>query len=413
MQTESSEAFRETDMSSAVSVKQLNLYIKTLLEGDDRLAFVSVCGEISNFKHHYASGHLYFTLKDDSAALKCVMFKTNAMRLKFAPGEGVQVVCRGRVSVYERDGSYQLYVEDIAPLGQGELLAALEKTKKRLENEGLFAAERKRPLPLFPKKLAVITSDTGAAAHDIITVLGRRFPLCDVLFCPAIVQGAFAPNSLCNALDVVARTDADLVIIGRGGGSIEDLWCFNDETLVRKIAAMPIPIISAVGHETDFTLSDFAADLRAPTPSAAAELAVPDVAELLYNIDIMQKSMGSVLQNKITSYENAMRLLLKNESFTNPAQVLCTNRGEKLSRLTEKISEEIGRKLLSKENDFSRTLEKIEALSPIKTMIRGYSVVQKSGKTVSSVNDVAQNDVLDIRFKDGRANVSVNNIIKE
>ena len=413
MLTESLEVFQEADMPSAISVKQLNLYIKTLLEGDERLAFISVCGEISNFKHHYASGHLYFTLKDDSSALKCVMFKSNAMRLKFVPGEGAQVVCSGRVSVYERDGSYQLYVENIAPMGQGELLAALEKTKKRLEAEGLFATERKRRLPPFPEKIAVITSETGAAAHDIITILGRRFPLCKILFCPATVQGAQAPSSLRNALDIVAKSDAELVIIGRGGGSIEDLWCFNDEELVRKIAAMPIPVISAVGHETDYTLSDFAADLRAPTPSAAAELTVPDVEELRYNLEVMRRGMDAALEGKISSYDNALRMMMKRECFANTEQIICGSRHEKQFRLTEKINNEIERKLYVKEMDFCRVAEKLDALSPLKTMLRGYSVIRKDKMTVSSVDQIKENEIVEILFKDGKATATVDKIIRE
>ena len=253
-----------------VSVRQLNMYIKSLLESDGKLAYISISGEISNLKQHFASGHVYFTLKDDSATLKCVMFKGNASKLKFTPLEGMQVICSGRISVYERDGVYQLYVEDMVQSGEGDLLAALEKLKEKLTKEGLFDSAVKKPIPKFPLCVGVITSETGAAIRDIFSVLGRRYPLADIVLCPATVQGEAAPGSLINALNEMEKTNADVVIIGRGGGSIEDLWCFNDEKLVRRIAEFSKPIISAVGHETDFTLCDFVCDLRAPTPSAAA-----------------------------------------------------------------------------------------------------------------------------------------------
>lgn len=402
-----------SNMPTAVTVRQLNLYIKSLLEGDSKLAYISIRGEISNFKRHFASGHLYFTLKDDTAALKCVMFKGNAARLRFQPKEGMQVVCSGRISVFERDGVYQLYAENMVPDGEGDLMAALEKLKAKLEAEGLFDQTRKKPIPKFPKKVAVITSETGAAVRDILNVLGRRYPLCDVLFCPATVQGALAPASLCNALDIVAKTEADVVIIGRGGGSIEDLWCFNDERLARKIADMNIPVISAVGHETDFTVCDFVADLRAPTPSAAAELAVPDAEELLQNISGFKRGTQNRISNVIASYELALSRLTSSRMFTAPAEYICERRSLMLDSVTDRISSCAEKSVITKEKLFCTVAAKLDALSPIKTMLRGFTVAEKDGKALSSVGQLTAGEDITLRFHDGKAKCNTTKIIKE
>lgn len=399
--------------TTAVTVKQLNLYIKSLLEGDGKLAFISILGEISNFKCHFASGHLYFTLKDDTAALKCVMFKGNAARLRFVPQEGMKVVCSGRISVFERDGVYQLYAENMVPDGEGDLMAALEKLKSRLESEGLFDPSRKKPIPKFPKKVAVITSETGAAVRDIFNVLRRRYPLCDVLFCPATVQGALAPDSLCAALDIVGKTDADVIIIGRGGGSIEDLWCFNDEKLARKIADMNIPVISAVGHETDFTVCDFVADLRAPTPSAAAELAVPDTEELLLNISGYKRMIEARMANAIDLREAALNRIASSRMFTAPAEYICEKRSLMLDAVTDRICSCAEKDIITKEKLFCTAAAKLDALSPIKTMLRGFTVVEKDGKTVSSVSGLKAGEDITLRFHDGKAKCNTINIIKE
>ena len=248
-----------------------------MIEGDIRLSNVLVRGEISNFKNHYSSGHLYFSLKDNDATIKCVMFRSYAGGVKFRIEDGMQVILRGKVSLYEKDGQYQFYIDSMVKSGQGDLLEQFKLIKEKLEKEGLFAPDTKRALPKFPQRIAVVTSKTGAALQDITNIISRRYPICEIILCGVLVQGADAAPSMIKALDnVYKNADADLIIIGRGGGSAEDLWAFNDEALARKIYESPIPVISAVGHETDFSISDFVADLRAPTPSAAAEIAVPN-----------------------------------------------------------------------------------------------------------------------------------------
>ena len=268
--------------NTAISVKQLNTYVKSLIESDTRLIGISVCGEVSNFKNHYSSGHWYFTLKDSDAQIRCVMFSSYAQKTPFEVKDGMRVIVRGRVSVYERDGQYQFYAESIRPDGEGDLAEAFNRLKEKLEKEGLFSADNKRPINRFPRKIAVLTSDTGAAVRDIINITSSRYPICDILLCPVQVQGSTAAESMINMLERVYCLDGiDTIIIGRGGGSLEDLWAFNDEALARKIYESPIPVISAVGHETDFTICDFVADVRASTPSHAAQLAVPDKSVLL------------------------------------------------------------------------------------------------------------------------------------
>lgn len=397
--------------SIVVTVTQLNAYIKSLLEGDNRLNFISIRGEISNFKRHFASGHIYFTLKDDSSTLKCVMFKGNAERLKFEPKEGMQVICTGRISVYERDGVYQMYAENMKPDGEGDLLLKLEQLKERLTKEGMFDASVKRGIPKFPKKVGVITSETGAAVKDIFNVLGRRYPMCDIVFCPATVQGELAPSSLCTALDKMEQTDADVVIIGRGGGSIEDLWCFNDEKLVRRIFTFSKPIISAVGHETDFTLSDFVCDLRAPTPSAAAELAVPDCEELKSNILSAESFIEKKIINLLASKQNALDLLLKNRIFTSPEEYIFEKRILGLDFMTDKLENGLQKLLTVKENKCGTQIARLDALSPAKTLLRGFAVVESDGINISSVKSLSENEKITVRFHDGKADCTVDKIM--
>ncbi|MBQ1187026.1 MAG: exodeoxyribonuclease VII large subunit [Clostridia bacterium] len=397
-------------MPAVISVTQLNLYVKSLLESDSKLAYVSIRGEISNFKEHFASGHLYFTLKDGSAAVKCIMFRGNASRLKFIPNEGMQVICSGRISVYERDGVYQLYAEDMVQDGEGDLLATLQKLKDKLAKEGLFDEDVKKDIPKFPLKVGVITSETGAAVKDIFSVLSRRYPLCDIVFCPATVQGETAPDSLCAALDLIENTQCDVVIIGRGGGSIEDLWCFNDEKLIRRIARFSKPIISAVGHETDFTLCDFVCDLRAPTPSAAAELAVPNIDELSYSVtslkNLLEKRILTILNSKQTDIDK----ISKSRIFTNAQEYICEKRALSLDHLTDKLQNALDKVVLSKEKNLCTIIASLDALSPTKTLLRGFASVSKNGSGVDSVKTLSVNDNITVRFHDGEANCSVNNI---
>ncbi len=394
-----------------VTVTQLNSYIKSLLDGDNRLSFISIRGEISNFKRHFASGHIYFTLKDNSSTLKCVMFKGNAEHLKFELKEGMQVICTGRISVYERDGIYQMYAESIKPDGEGDLLLKLEQLKEKLTKEGLFDAASKKPIPKFPKKVGVITSETGAAIKDIFSVLGRRYPMSDIVFCPATVQGELAPSSLCTALDKMEQTDADVVIIGRGGGSIEDLWCFNDEKLVRRIYSFSKPIISAVGHETDFTLSDFVCDLRAPTPSAAAELAVPDCEELKSNILSAESFIEKKIINLLASKQNALDLLLKNRIFSSPEEYIFEKRILGLDFMTDRLENGLQKILTVKENKCSTQIARLDALSPTKTLLRGFACVEMGDKNISSVKSLDKNDKITVRFQDGKADCTVDKIV--
>ncbi len=398
---------------NTVTVGQVSLYIKSLLEGDSKLSYISIVGELSNFKTHFASGHMYFTLKDGTAALKCVMFKGNAMRLRFVPKDGMKVVCSGRISVYERDGAYQLYAENMTPDGEGDLMAQLERIKEKLSAEGLFDQSRKKAIPRFPKKVAVITSETGAAVRDIFNVLSRRYPACDIIFCPATVQGADAPKSLISALDKVYKTDADVTIIGRGGGSMEDLWCFNDEALVRKIAESRIPVISAVGHETDFTLCDFVADLRAPTPSAAAELAVPDAALLYDSVGKLKRNLEGALFEKIATREKHLSLIGGSTAFAAPVDSIISKRSLSVDLLTDRVDSNFDKIIIKKETDFSAMLSLLDALSPLKTLKRGFAVAEKQGKTISSAGQLEAGDSIKLRFADGSAECNITSVTEE
>ena len=397
--------------NNVITVGQLNLYIRSLIEGDSRLTFVRVSGEISNFKAHYSSGHLYFSLKDSIGSVRCVMFRSSAARLKTPLSDGMKVILIGRVSVYERDGNYQIYVEDVIPDGEGDLMLALEKIKQKLGAEGLFDAERKKKIPTFPKKIAVITSDTGAAVRDIFNVLSRRWPLCDIVLCPALVQGAQAAKSLISAINRVEKeSDADLIIIGRGGGSIEDLWCFNDEALARRIAVCEIPVISAVGHETDFTVCDFVSDLRAPTPSAAAELAVPDIEEIKASVSGYESLVKMRVRSRVSLARAELGKIMASAEFRDPVGFMIKNRETFLEKTSNGLKNSFEKDILEKENSFSKLAVRIDSLSPLKTMARGYLSATKDGKTVSSKNSVAPGDKISLRFIDGKAECEVKEV---
>lgn len=396
-----------------ITVKQLNLYARSLFEGDPRLSNITVKGEISNFKNHYQSGHLYFTLKDSDASIKAVMFRFNAAFLKFDLYDGLQVIVRGKVSIYEKDGQYQLYAEEIIPEGIGDIALKFNQIKERLEKEGLFDTATKRPIPKFPKKIAVITSKTGAAIQDILNILGRRWPIAQVILCPVSVQGELAVGEMLACLDELYKKDGiDVAIIGRGGGSIEDLWAFNDETLARKIYEAPFPIISAVGHETDFTICDFVADLRAPTPSAAAELAVPDMAEILNLIESKEATLKKDLLAKLNLNKQRLNTVLSSFVFKNPLEFFINRRKERLDRDFDLLNERCILSLKSKQNVLTEKIAKLDALSPLKVLTRGYAAVSVGGKTVSSVQDISRGDTLSIRLIDGVASTEVHEIVK-
>lgn len=389
-------------LKSALTVRQLNLYVRSLIEGDARLSNVLVSGELSNFKNHYASGHLYFTLKDREASIRCVMFRSFAERIKFKPLDGLKVVLRGRVSIYEKDGQYQFYAEEMLPEGVGDIALGFEQVKAKLETEGLFDQSTKRPLPKFPKRIAVVTSDTGAAVKDIMNILSRRWSLAEIVLCSVAVQGEQAVPEMLSALDrLYSLSGIDVIIIGRGGGSAEDLWAFNSEQLSRKIYESPVPVISAVGHETDFTICDFVADLRAPTPSAAAELAVPDINEISSKLNRYENSLKSFLENKYQFSFARLEALLNAFCMKNPTDFIVGKSYERLDRLTDKLSQAANRTLDSVDRSFVSLTARLDALSPLKVLSRGYAAVSKDNGTVNSVTQAQKGDILDVSLTDG------------
>lgn len=394
-----------------LSVSQLNRYIKMNFDADENLANIFISGEISNFTNHYRTGHLYFTLKDDSAAVRAVMFNSSAKRLKFMPEDGMKVIARGRVSVYEASGQYQLYVDDMQPDGVGALNLAYEQLKEKLQKEGLFSELHKKPLPPYPEKVGVITSPTGAAVRDIINVLGRRFPYAEIVFCPVLVQGDGAHLQLTNAVNLFnSERAADVIIIGRGGGSIEDLWEFNDEGLARAVYNSEIPVISAVGHETDFTICDFVADMRAPTPSAAAELAVPDANELQYALSALKNRMFLNVSSGIADRRSRLEYLTSKGAVKSPDEML-SNRSQRLDTAFSKMLSSYENRISGKKVEFISAATALSKLDPMSVLMRGFAFVSdKSGKNVFSSQSLAKGDKINVRFHDGSAVCEVKEI---
>ena len=394
-----------------LSVSQLNRYIKMNFDADENLANIFISGEISNFTNHYRTGHLYFTLKDDSAAVRAVMFNSSAKRLKFMPQDGMKVIARGRVSVYEASGQYQLYVDDMQPDGVGALNLAYEQLKEKLQKEGLFSELHKKPLPPYPEKVGVITSPTGAAVRDIINVLGRRFPYAEIVFCPVLVQGEGAHLQLTDAVNLFnSERAADVIIIGRGGGSIEDLWEFNDEGLARAVYNSEIPVISAVGHETDFTICDFVADMRAPTPSAAAELAVPDANELQYALSALKNRMFLNVSSGIADRRSRLEYLTSKGALKSPDEML-SNRSQRLDTAFSKMLSSYENRIGGKKVEFISAATALSKLDPMSVLMRGFAFVSdKSGKNVYSSQALAKGDKINVRFHDGSAVCEVKEI---
>lgn len=394
-----------------LSVSQLNRYIKMNFDADENLANIFISGEISNFTNHYRTGHLYFTLKDDSAAVRAVMFNSSAKRLKFMPEDGMKVIARGRVSVYEASGQYQLYVDDMQPDGVGALNLAYEQLKEKLQKEGLFSELHKKPLPPYPEKVGVITSPTGAAVRDIINVLGRRFPYAEIVFCPVLVQGEGAHLQLTDAVNMFnSERAADVIIIGRGGGSIEDLWEFNDEGLARAVYNSEIPVISAVGHETDFTICDFVADMRAPTPSAAAELAVPDANELQYALSALKNRMFLNVSSGIADRRSRLEYLTSKGALKSPDEML-SNRSQRLDTAFSKMLSSYENRIGGKKVEFISAATALSKLDPMSVLMRGFAFVSdKSGKNVYSSQALAKGDKINVRFHDGSAVCEVKEI---
>ncbi|MBE6644424.1 MAG: exodeoxyribonuclease VII large subunit [Ruminococcaceae bacterium] len=401
-------SLRERRSNNAFTVSELNAYIKNIFDGDRTLSSVTVKGEISNFVRH-RSGHLYFTLKDSDGQIKSVMFRYVAERLKFMPENGMKVSAHGSVSVYGRDGSYQLYINSLEPDGIGALYKAFEQLKEKLYSEGLFDGEAKKSLPFFPERIGVITSPTGAAVRDIINVLGRRFPIAKVYIYPSLVQGDEAPDNLIEAIDYFESSSlVDLIIIGRGGGSIEDLWAFNSEVLARKIYAAKIPVISAVGHETDFTICDFVADMRAPTPSAAAEIAVPDIRELIQQVDSYHTRLCTALTSCVKRKREKLDTLSSKHILQHPITVIEVNR-KSLEDSKKELYAAMNNVLKEFRTRLILSTEKTNTLSPLSVLSRGYAIAEKNDARIFSVENINVGDELDIRLADGVVSAKVKN----
>jgi exodeoxyribonuclease VII large subunit len=382
------------------SVSDVNRYLKDLLAREPLLSGLSVRGEISNFKQ-YPSGHCYFTLKDANSALKCVMFRSRAQYLRFLPQNGMQVVAGGTISVYERDGVYQLYVDSLMPEGTGDLALAFEQLKKKLSAEGLFDQSRKQPLPAFPKKIGVVTSSAGAVLRDIYRVSKRRWPSVQLVLYPVQVQGEGAAEQIARGIDFFAEEYAvDVIIAGRGGGSMEDLWAFNEEPVVRAIAACPVPLISAVGHETDFTLADFAADVRAVTPSQAAELAVPDRAEVKRQVENLTSQLTRQMRREIDLRRQRLDHVLQSRVMRQPQSMLAERR-QRLDFLLAGLQNTAKQELQNKSHGLKLLLNRLAAINPAAVLGRGYGIVTKQDKLVSSINAVEIDDEIQLSLTDG------------
>lgn len=397
-------------MAEILSVTQVNEYIQGKMNADPLLSQIAVRGEISNYKC-YPSGHHYFTLKDQESALKCVMFKGNAFSLRFRPESGMKVIALGRISVYPRDGQYQLYVSSMALDGIGDLYAAFEELKKKLAGKGLFAPEHKKSIPQYPRTIGVVTSSAGAAVHDILRILRKRYPLCAVRLLPVRVQGAEAPEEIAEAIRYANRFRlADLLIVGRGGGSIEDLWAFNDERVAYAIYESEIPIISAVGHEPDVTIADYVADLRAATPSNGAELAVPDRESLMQNLDALNAAMGAALNRQLKLCTQRLDALAASPALRSPTGYL-DQKQKDLTLLQNRLSASQERLLAQRNQRFVGCVAKLDAMSPLKVLSRGYAMAQgEDGRVLRSVSQTELGQKITVRFSDGSVSATVTSI---
>ena len=393
-----------------LSVTQINEYIRSMMDADTLLTGLVVRGEISNYKV-YPSGHHYFTLKDEGGALRCVMFKGNAMRLRFRPENGMKVIAVGKISVYPRDGAYQLYCSNLVLDGVGDLYAAFEQLKAKLAAQGLFDPAHKKPLPQYPGVIGIVTSSAGAAVHDMMRILKKRYPLSQVKLLPVRVQGAEAPGEIAAAIAYANHYDlADLLRVGRGGGSIEDLWAFNDETVAYAIYHSRIPVISAVGHEPDVTISDYVADLRAATPSNAAELAVPDQDALRQQLDNMSAVMGNLLDRQLRTARKQLNILAQSPSLTSPDQYI-QQRRKSLELLKSRIYSTQVRVVHSHKQRFIAATAKLDAMSPLKVLTRGYAMaMNEENSVISSVKQVKTGDVLHVSVSDGVLTSTVSEI---
>ena len=390
-----------------LDVSQVNEYIKNLLDGDELLAGLCIRGELSNYKI-YPSGHHYFTLKDAGGALRCVMFRSSAARLRFRPENGMKVLAMGRITVFPRDGAYQLYCSDVTPDGVGDLYVAFEQLKRKLSSEGLFDAQYKKPLPPFPHRIAIITSGAGAAIMDMLRILGKRYPLSKVVILPVRVQGAEAPAEIAGAIRYANKYQvADVIITGRGGGSMEDLWAFNDERVARMIAASEIPVVSAVGHEPDVTIIDYVADLRAATPSNGAELAVPDQLELKQYVDQLGQRCRQAMLGQLQNASQKLERLRTSNVLTDP-MVPVHNGRTRLDTAQQKLTDLLDRRQHLERTRLAGLTSTLDALSPLKVLGRGYAMAQdENGKVITSVHSVELGERIRLRVADGQLGCTV------
>ena len=389
-----------------ISVSDLNRYMKDKVADDEYLKSVFVRGEISNFKHHY-TGHMYFTLKDENSLIKCIMFKSSTLTLNFVPKDGMKVNVLGSVAVFERDGVYQIYCKAMQEDGVGDLYAKFKELKDKLEKEGLFDAEHKKKIPMMPKVIGVLTSNTGAVIRDIINVSTRRNPNCYIRLYPVPVQGPGAAEKIVDAIRFMNEHKlGDVLSVARGGGSLEDLWPFNEEIVARAIYDSELPVISAVGHETDFTIADFVADLRAPTPSAAAELAVTDIFDLQDRINLYQRRLQLLLRKKVEVLRLRYDKCMKSRCFTEPSY-LFQDRYLKLDSFVKNLEKAINLKMKDYKLKTVEKITKLDAMSPLKTLARGYTVVEKDDKLVKSVKDLKKDDIINVRLNDGKIDAKI------
>lgn len=396
-------------VETVLSVSNLNEYVSRLLENDLRLRSVRVSGEITGYKRH-SSGHLYFSLKDENALIRCVMFRSNALKLKFEPSDGMQVILSGSVSIYVKDGQYQFYATGMRPSGEGELYKQFLELRDKLGAEGLF--ERKRPIPFLPRCVGVVTSETGAAFHDIRTVIARRFPTMRILLAPALVQGGGAAQTIIDGIALLNGIDeVDVIIVGRGGGSYEDLFCFNDEALARAIFASKKPVISAVGHEIDFTIADFVSDLRAPTPSAAAELCVPELEGLIAALDERKERMSSLVAARLTAARQQIGMLSSDSVLVKPSLMLDIKR-ERLDSTAKLLEQRAGERITAAYLKLDGLAQRLGSLDPFAVLKRGYAIVSKpEGETVYGASELARGDALKLTFNDGSAEAEVGSVV--
>ena len=402
------------DVRQYFSVTQLNEYVRMLLDGNAVLSDIWIKGEISNFTNQYRTGHMYFSVKDAGATVRVVMFRSHAARLGFEPADGMKVVLHGRVSAYVQGGQYQFYADHMQADGFGNLFLAFEQTKARLAAEGLFAEDRKKPIPSLPHRVGIITSPTGAAIRDIINVTGRRYPQGELLIFPSLVQGEQAAAYLAGGIRYFNRAaNVDVIIIGRGGGSIEDLWAFNDEGLAREIAASSIPVISAVGHETDFTICDFVADLRAPTPSAAAELVFPDRAALKSDLQAKLSKIDALVRSDVAAKREKLNLLASSRAMRAPAAVIA-DKQMRIDDLSVRMHNAMDKLMQSHARELAANAARLEALSPLAVLSRGYAVTyREDGEVVTSVEPIKKGQSITVRYKDGSVDAQVTQIKKE